>query len=326
MKALKNNNHKVVAIGGGTGLSTILRGIKKYVPDINAIVTVADDGGGSGVLREELGILPPGDIRNCILALSETEEVMESLLNYRFTDGHLKGQSFGNLFLAAMNGISENFEEAVNKVSHVLRTTGHVIPVTLDDVRLEAEFENGTVITGESNIARNFYSRISRIKQVRLIPEGATPVPAAISAIENAELIILGPGSLYTSIIPNLVVPGISEAIAKSKAKKVYICNLMTQPGETEKLTAFEHVEAILNHAGENIIDYCIVNKQYIPQTFLSKYIEDCAEKVYVDKTRFSDAGITLIERELVNIKNEKIRHNFDALAECINDILEGKF
>ena len=219
---------KIVAIGGGHGLSTMLRGLKRYTKDITAIVTVADDGGGSGMLREDLGILPPGDIRNCILALANTEPTMEQLLDYRFTEGSLAGQSFGNLFLAAMDGISGSFDEAVHRMGEVLAITGRVLPVTNQSVHLEAEFVNGSRVLGESKI---FYAKKRndcRIRQVRLVPEHPKPLPESIEAIAQADLILLGPGSLYTSIIPNLLVDGVAEAIAKSRALKILVMNIMT--------------------------------------------------------------------------------------------------
>ena len=245
MMIKENNETKVVVIGGGTGLSTMLRGLKQYTSHITAIVTVGDDGGGSGKLREDLGMLPPGDIRNCILALADTEPLMEDLLQYRFTEGSLKGQCFGNLFLAAMAGISENFEDAVQKMSSVLAVKGKVLPVTLDDMKLVAELENGEIIEGESKIPSEVIVRKTRIKKLAIKPIDAKPLEEAIKAINNADVIIMGPGSLYTSIIPNLLVKGIPEAICKSPAKKVYISNVMTQPGETDGFKVSNHLKVL---------------------------------------------------------------------------------
>ena len=214
---------RIAAIGGGHGLSAMLRGLKTYTKNITAIVTVADDGGGSGMLREDLGMLPPGDIRNCIMALANTEPTMQQLLNYRFTDGSLAGQSFGNLFLAALNGIMPSFDRAVESMSQVLAITGRVLPVTTADVQLEATFENGASVVGESHIFRCKKEQDCRIRRVRLIPEHPRALPAAIEALEQAEVIVLAPGSLYTSIIPNLLVDGIVDAIRRSRALKVYV-------------------------------------------------------------------------------------------------------
>ncbi len=212
---------RIAAIGGGTGLSTMLRGLKRHTNNLTAIVTVADDGGGSGVLRQELGMLPPGDVRNCLEALANVEPLMGELLHYRFTEGSLKGQSFGNLFLAALNGISGgSFDQAVSRMSQVLAITGRVIPVTTSNVQLEAEFENGTRVLGESKIFYCKKREDCRIRQVRLLPEHPPALEAALEAIREADMILLGPGSLYTSIIPNLLVEGVAKAIAESSALK----------------------------------------------------------------------------------------------------------
>ncbi len=225
---------KIVAIGGGTGLSTMLRGLKRHTNNLTAIVTVADDGGGSGVLRQELGMLPPGDVRNCLEALANVEPVMGELLHYRFAEGSLKGQSFGNLFLAALNGISGSFDQAVSLMSQVLAITGRVLPVTTANVQLEAEFENGAKVLGESKIFYCKKREDCRIRRVRLLPQRPPALAPALEAISEADMIILGPGSLYTSIIPNLLVEGIARAVADADALKVYVANVMTQEGETE--------------------------------------------------------------------------------------------
>ena len=230
---------RVVAIGGGTGLSTMLRGLKSRTKNLTAIVTVADDGGGSGVLRRDLGMPPPGDIRHCMEALANAEPIMQELLAYRFPvgSGQLTGQSFGNLILAALNGVAGSFEEAVAQMSQVLAISGRVLPVTSADVKLEATFENGTAVVGESLIADFKKVQDCRIRKVRLLPERPAATPAALEAIREANLIVLGPGSLYTSVIPNLLVEGVAEAICRSDALKIYIGNIMTQDGETEGMT-----------------------------------------------------------------------------------------
>ena len=253
---------KVVAIGGGTGLSTMLRGLKNHTKNLTAIVTVADDGGSSGMLRQDLGMPPPGDIRHCMEALANAEPLMQELLTYRFPQGsgNLTGQSFGNLILAALNGISGSFDEAVSKMSQVLAITGRVLPVTNADVVLEATFENGTQVQGESKISDFKKAQDCRIQSVRLLPEHPKALPEAVRAIEEADLILLGPGSLYTSVIPNLLVDGISEAVCASKAMKIYICNIMTQDGETEGMTASDHVKALLRHSGPGLVDICLCN------------------------------------------------------------------
>ncbi len=312
---------KVVAIGGGTGLSTMLRGLKAYTSNITAVVTVADDGGGSGVLRQELGMLPPGDIRNCILALADTEPIMEQLLQYRFKEGNLKGQSFGNLFLAAMDGISSSFKEAVKKMSNVLAVTGRVLPVTEEDVTLCAKLSDGSVICGESKIGSHNEISKCTIESVHLEPADIKPVSEVLDAISNADIIVLGPGSLYTSIIPNLMVNGICSAIRKSKALKVYVCNVMTQPSETDDYTVSEHIAALEKHSYKGIVDYCIVNSAAIPPELSDKYKNDGAELVEIDRNKLSGSNISLLEGDFATIRNGFVRHDHNKLAKAIIDL-----
>ena len=318
MMIKENNEAKVVVIGGGTGLSTMLRGLKQYTSHITAIVTVGDDGGGSGKLREDLGMLPPGDIRNCILALADTEPLMEDLLQYRFTEGSLKGQCFGNLFLAAMAGISENFEDAVQKMSSVLAVKGKVLPVTLDDMKLIAELENGEIIEGESKIPSEVIVRNTRIKKIAIKPIDAKPLEEAIKAINNADVIIMGPGSLYTSIIPNLLVKGIPEAICKSPAKKVYISNVMTQPGETDGFKVSNHLKVLMDYGVAENIDYVIANNGIIPPDIKEKYAKENAELVVLDYENISNVNVNVIEADLIKITKRYVKHNAEKLAELI--------
>ena len=318
MMIKENNEVKVVVIGGGTGLSTMLRGLKQYTSHITAIVTVGDDGGGSGKLREDLGMLPPGDIRNCILALADTEPLMEDLLQYRFTEGSLKGQCFGNLFLAAMAGISENFEDAVQKMSSVLAVKGKVLPVTLDDMKLIAELENGEIIEGESKIPSEVIVRNTRIKKIAIKPIDAKPLEEAIKAINNADVIIMGPGSLYTSIIPNLLVKGIPEAICKSPAKKVYISNVMTQPGETDGFKVSNHLKVLMDYGVAGNIDYVIANNGIIPPDIKEKYARENAELVVLDYENISNLNVNVIEADLIKITKRYVKHNAEKLAELI--------
>ena len=318
MMIKENNEAKVVVIGGGTGLSTMLRGLKQYTSHITAIVTVGDDGGGSGKLREDLGMLPPGDIRNCILALADTEPLMEDLLQYRFTEGSLKGQCFGNLFLAAMAGISENFEDAVQKMSSVLAVKGKVLPVTLDDMKLIAELENGEIIEGESKIPSEVIVRNTRIKKIAIKPIDAKPLEEAIKAINNADVIIMGPGSLYTSIIPNLLVKGIPEAICKSPAKKVYISNVMTQPGETDGFKVSNHLKVLMDYGVAENIDYVIANNGIIPPDIKEKYAKENAKLVVLDYENISNLNVNVIEADLIKITKRYVKHNAEKLAELI--------
>lgn len=316
---------KIVVVGGGTGLSTMLRGLKKYTSNITAIVTVGDDGGGSGVLREDLGMLPPGDIRNCILALAHTEPVMEELLQYRFKDGRLKDQSFGNLFLAAMDGISENFEDAVQKMSSVLAVTGKVLPVTLENMILEAELENGHRVRGESIIGEEVIDQCSPIKKLRILPEDAKGLEAAIEAIEDADAIILGPGSLYTSVLPNLLVKDITKSIKKSDALKIYICNVMTQPGETQGFKASDHIKVLFDHCGRDIVDCIIANEQDIPDELKEKYALEESEVVELDLEVLHKMGLEVVKGDLTKIKNNYVRHNAEYLAQLLLETVMEK-
>ncbi len=312
---------KIVAVGGGTGLSTMLRGLKRYTKNHTAVVTVADDGGGSGMLRRDMGMLPPGDIRHCMEALANTEPVMQQLLTYRFTEGSLSGQSFGNLILAALNGITGSFEEAVRQMSKVLAITGQIIPVTGADVQLEATFENGAAVVGESKIYQFKKEQDCRIQRVSLIPERPAPLPAAIEAIEGADLILLGPGSLYTSIIPNLLVDGVAHAIAQSDAPKVYVCNIMTQEGETEGYTAADHLEALLAHGEPGLVDLCLANSTPVHPGLVERYRAEDAAPLVVDRARIAALGLELEERPLASAGGDYARHDPDQLAEAILEI-----
>jgi uncharacterized cofD-like protein len=311
----------IVAIGGGNGLSTILRGLKKCTQNITAVVTVADDGGGSGVLREDLGMPPPGDIRNCMEALANTEPLMQQLLAYRFTEGRLAGQAFGNLLLAAMDGISDSFDQAVARMSEVLAITGRVLPVTNSNVQLEATFENGTSVCGESKIFAFKKEQDCRIHHVRLLPEKPPALPAALEAIQQAEVILLGPGSLYTSVIPNLLVDGISDAVRRSKALKIYICNIMTQDGETEGMTAADHVAALLEHGGAGLIDMCLCSSDQISSGLLERYSEEDAEPMQVSRREIERMGVELVTRPLTDEKSEYARHSPDKVAEAVMEL-----
>jgi len=316
---------KIVAIGGGTGLSTMLRGLKKYTKNLSAIVTVADDGGGSGMLRREIGMPPPGDIRHCMESLANTEPIMQRLLTYRFTEGSLAGQSFGNLILAALNGITGSFEAAVSQMSQVLAITGRVIPVTSADVQLEAIFENGTRVVGESKIYHFKKEQDCRISHVTMIPERPAALPAALAAIREADLILLGPGSLYTSVIPNLLVEGVAEAVAASDAPKIYICNIMTQEGETEGYTAADHVEALLTHGVPGLVDLCLANSAPVDPELVEKYRREDATPLVVDRERIAALGLELVERPVASEQGNYARHDPDKLAAALLDIYRSR-
>lgn len=315
----------IVAIGGGTGLSTMLRGLKKYTKNLTAIVTVSDDGGGSGMLRRDIGMLPPGDIRHCMESLANTEPVMQQLLTYRFESGTLRGQCFGNLLLAALNGVTGSFDEAVRSMGQVLAISGTVIPVTTTDVRLTATFENGAYVVGESNIFGFKKQQDCRIDHVELLPAHPKALPDALDAIAAADLILLGPGSLYTSIIPNLLVDGVAEAIAASDAQKIYVCNIMTQDGETEGYTAADHLEALQRHGREGIVDLCLANNAPIPRALAARYSEEDAELMRIDRARIADLGIALAEYPLLSAEGGYARHDPALLAQAVMELYRAR-
>ena len=315
---------RIAVIGGGTGLSVLLRGLKNYTANITAVVTVSDDGGGSGVLRADLGMLPPGDIRNCILALADTEPVMEQLLEYRFKKGRLSGQSFGNLLIAAMNGISDNFEEAVKRISQVLAVTGQVLPLTLEDIVLYGQLKNGKVIKGESNIPVQALEHNSPVEKVFLKPEHPRPLPEVLEAIENADVIVLGPGSLYTSIIPNLLADGVVDGISRSEALKIYVCNIMTQPGETDGYSVSHHIKALEEHAGKKLLDVVVINNGSIDPEHLERYELDGSRPVEADRDRIRPE-IKTVSQDLVSIQGEYLRHDSLELARLITKLSAGK-
>ena len=330
---------RVVSIGGGTGLSTLLGGLKQFarsdgngafieiatpgkpVVDITAVVTVTDDGGSSGRLRREFDIPPPGDIRNCMTALSGDADLLSHLFEYRFASGRgLKGHSFGNLFLAAMNEITGDFAEAVKLSSEILAIRGRIFPATRSNVTLEAQLLDGTVVRGETNISK---SR-SAIKRIMLKPRRCLPMPETVEAIMNADLITLGPGSLYTSIVPNLLVEGLPEAIEKSPAMKVYFVNLMWQPGETINFSASAHLRALQDHAKRQLVDTVVVNSAKIAPDLKRKYARERVKPVENDLENITRLGLKVVTADLVcnsGLAHDKIRHDPAALAAVVVDL-----
>lgn len=305
---------RVVAIGGGTGLSTLLQGLKNYTKNITAIVTVTDTGGSSGRLRDELDILPPGDIRNCLVALADAEPLMLQLFQYRFENGSgLKGHSFGNLFITALSKVTGDFDKAIKESSKVLAIRGSVIPSTLEKVALVGEFEDGVVIEGETNIT----SRGMALKRVWLKPDDCRATQEAADAIENADLIIYGPGSLYTSVLPNLLIRDISNKILESEAKKFYITNMMTQPGETDGFSVYDHLNALVQHTDPRIIDAVLVNIQSIPPYLLERYAAQKAYPAKIDTGLITERGYEVVEGEMIKL-GEQVRHDPDKLAKFI--------
>ncbi|PMC34534.1 hypothetical protein CJ195_22885 [Bacillus sp. UMB0899] len=311
---------KVVIIGGGTGLSVLLRGLKKFPVDITAIVTVADDGGSSGRLRNELNIPPPGDIRNVLAALSDVEPLVEELFQHRFNKGNnLIGHSLGNLILAAMTNITGDFVHAIREMSTVLNVRGKVLPAANTSVVLHAEMEDGTVVSGESKIP--FSGK--KIKRVFLSPNKIEPLQETVDVIREADLIVVGPGSLYTSILPNLLVPKIGEEVRKAKAKKVYICNVMTQAGETLDFSASDHVKALYDHMQESFIDTILVNEEEIPAHIKSLYEEELAKPVHYDIENLKSLGLEVLTDKIVSYENNVIRHDTNKVAKLLYGILQ---
>ncbi len=356
---------RIVVIGGGTGLSTMLRGLKKYSANITAIVTVADDGGSSGKLQKQLGILPPGDIRNCLVALADDETQMTELFQYRFrntvhpessigTNRHtlhasavetllggsdgtdappprprptnsegygegLRDHAFGNLLIAAMSAINDgDFEKAIRETSRVLNVRGRVLPSTVEHVKLRGEMEDGSFLEGETTIANSPL----RIRRIYMAPENPCPVEEVPEAIRNADVIVLGPGSVFTSIIPNLLVQGVSEVLSKSRAKRVYVCNVMTQPGETDNFSAYDHVKTLENHAGRRIFDYVLVNTGRPSQELLEKYRKTGSVLVEADLDRIRKAGYRPIAGNFID-QTDVVRHDANLLAIAIMDLLK---
>jgi len=321
-----SHGQKLVAMGGGTGLSTLLAGLKElvgkssesiWIDNLSAIVTVSDDGGSSGRLRDELQMLPPGDIRNCMIALSEDSSLLSRLFRYRFRgDGELGGHSFGNLFLAALSEVTGDFTEAVRLSSEVLASKGHIYPATISDVRLVAELEDGNVVRGETSITA---SR-SAIRLLRLEPEQCLPLPQVLKAIRSADVITVGPGSLYTSILPNLLVAQVARVMGESPATKIFVSNLMTQPGETDGYTAREHIETVKRYAPEIHFDFVIVNDKRISPEQTERYAAEDAHQIGIDDNaidRALDGNTEIVKADLLD-SGEKVRHNSIRLAQVV--------
>ena len=307
---------RVVVVGGGTGLSTLLSGIKLFTNNITAIVTVTDTGGSSGRLRDEMDMLPPGDIRNCLVALADAGPLIRDLFQYRFETGDgLKGHSFGNLFITALSKVTGDFEKAVRESSKVLAIRGRVIPSTLEKVTLVGEFMDGTYLEGETNIT----DAAKPLRNIRLKPDNCRACPEALDAIDNADLIVLGPGSLYTSILPNLLIQDIHSAILKSDAYKVYVLNVMTQPGETDRFSAYDHLRVLIDHTDPRIIDACFTNVGTIPPDMAQKYLEKGAVPVKLDLEEIREKGYEVIEGEILKIDGQ-VRHDPELLARLIFD------
>ena len=317
-KRVLEKGSRIVVIGGGTGLAMLLHGLKAYTSNLTAVVTVADDGGSSGRLRKEFDVLPPGDIRNCLVALAEAEPLMGKLFQFRFEEGtELAGHSFGNLFITAMSKVTGDFEAAIKESSKVLAIRGSVVPSTLDKVTLLAEHADGSETVGESQIPKS----LSPVRRIRLQPVNCRPTAEAIEAIRKADAIVLGPGSLYTSIMPNLLVGRMYQEIIASKAIKIYVCNVMTQKGETDDLKASDHLRAIIEHTGPGIVDYCIVNTARIPVEMIEKYKSQDASPVVPDSENLRKMKIKAVEAHIISTKGH-VRHDAAKLAKIILDLV----
>lgn len=309
---------KVVVIGGGTGLSVLLRGLKKFPLEISAIVTVADDGGSTGKLRSVYEMPAPGDIRNVMVSLSEVEPLIEKVMQYRFKEGGMKGHAMGNLLLTAITDITGNIVDGVQALSRIFNVEGEIIPLTNESVTLVAEYEDGSMVEGESKIDK----ANKKIKRV-FYKENPKPVAGAIKAIEEADVVIFGIGSLYTSIIPNLLLPEMQEALINTKAKKVYVCNAMEQPGETRGYTASDHLKSINNHVGANIIDSIIVNDENVSEEIKKRYEETGVKEVIIDDEEIKNLGVDLFRHRVIEINEKKeVRHNSIRLASVIYSMI----
>ncbi len=318
---------KITAIGGGTGMSVILRGLKCVTENLAAVVTMADDGGSSGMLREDLGMLPPGDIRSCLLALAETEAEFGDIMQYRFEEGRLKGQNLGNLIIAGMAMVTGSFEKGLERAHEIFRIRGRVIPVTCQEITLCAHLTGGTIVRGESNIPKTVISGEGRISDVYLEPKGVQTWNDARTAIEQADVIVIGPGSLYTSLIPNLLVGGISETLSESKAVKVLVCNAMSQRGETDDFTPSDYVREIKKYMGRAQLDYVIVNNRIVQPEVTARYEAEGSRQVILkpgETELIRSFGVETVEDDFIDIKLGYIRHDADKIAKRIVKIFES--
>ncbi len=318
MKQMREPN--VVVIGGGTGMPVLLRGLKNFPINLSAIVTVADDGGSSGRLRNEMAIPAPGDIRNVIAAMSDVEPMILDLFQHRFESGNsLSGHSLGNLLLAAMASITGDFYHGIKEVSRVFNVKGQIYPIANQNMYLHAEMDDGTIVSGESKIPQ----ANKRIKRVFLSPDHIEPLPEAMDAIESADIVVIAPGSLFTSILPNLIIPEIGDALKNCPGKVVYICNVMTQFGETEDFTAADHVQAIQDHIGESCVDAIVVHNAPIKPFVKQRYEAENASPVIFDTTRLLEMGLEIIEGDIVDYSKKAVRHDKNKIAKLIYSLIK---
>lgn len=321
-KKVYEEGPNIVVIGGGSGLDSVLKGLKNYTNNITAIVTVSDYGKQASDSRKLLETMPLDDIKNSFIALAENETIMNGILNYKFTEGRLKSLSFGDIYLLAMKELYGDFTESIQQSKHVLNMTGKVLPVTLEAIDICAELEDGTIIQNKDKIPEIVLNRISKINRIFINPSNCTPAPGVIEAIQKADAIVIGPGSLYTNVIPNLLVKGVAKAIKENKGFKIYISNIMTEPGQTDNYSLADHIKAIQEHAGKEIVDYCIYDTGEIIPEFVRRYNQEGADLVEQDIAKAKEEGVKLLQRNLSHIEGEFIRHNPDAIASSIIELI----
>jgi len=321
-KKVYEEGPKIVVIGGGFGLDNVIEGLKKYTNNITAIVTMSDYGRGSSMSRQALDALPLNDIKESIIAMSDREDLMRDLMNLRFSNERLRGLNFGDVFLTGMNELYSNMSEAIQKSTEVLNITGKVIPVTLDEITICAELNDGTVIEQKDRIPEVVTQKVESINRIFISPSNCQPAPGVLEAIESAEAIILGPGSLYTNVIPNLLVKNVSKAIKESKAIKLYVSNIMTEEGQTDNYTLADHVKAIQAHAGKGVFDLVLADTEEVMPEFVRIYNRAGSEIVEANISDTTNLGVKVIERNMSCVKNDKIRHNPDIIASTIMDLI----
>ncbi len=321
-KKVYNKGPNIVVIGGGNGLNTVLRGLKNYTSNITAIVTVSDYGKLPTNSRKQLELLPLEDIKDSLIALSYNEKVMEGMLNLKFNQGMLRDLSFGDIYLYSMKELYGDFTESIEKSKEVLNITGRVLPVTLDEVKICAELDNGIIVQEKDKIPEIVYDKVTKINRIYINPSNCVPAPGVLEAIKNADAIIMGPGSLYTNVIPNLLVKNVSRTIRESKAIKIYVSNIMTESGQTDNYSISDHIQAIIDHAGEGIIDYCIYDTGEVIPEFIRRYNLEGQDLVEQDIQKCKDKGVKLLQRNLSSIEDDSIRHEPKAVAEAIIQII----
>ena len=321
-KKVYDKGPNIVVIGGGSGLNTVLSGLKNYTSNITAIVTISDYGKLPSNSRKQLDLLPLDDIKESLVALSYNEQVMEGILNLKYEKGMLKNLSFGDIYLYSMKELYGDFTESIERSKDVLNITGRVLPVTLDEIKICAELENGMVVEEKEKIPEIVFDKVTKINRIYISPSNCVPAPGVLEAIKNADAIIIGPGSLYTNVIPNLLVKNVSKTIKESKAIKIYVNNIMTEPGQTDNYSISDHIQAIIDHAGEGVIDYCIYDTGEIVPEYIRKYNREGQDLVEQDIQKCKDKGIKLLQRNLSCIIDETIRHNPKAVAEAVIQII----